>query len=94
MEDVFEICRKEYLSQGEVRSGNLMHKSPLKATEDKTNIDNVQKKRIERVDAVCEKNKKSSRGYSAKPILGDSFIFDVNNGFGWCYVPKVIITWW
>ena len=87
MEDVAEICNKEYLSQGEVRSRNIMHKYPLKTTE---HIENVHKERIERVNDVCEKYQNV---YSMRPKIGDSFVFDVNNGFAWCYVPKVIIKY-
>ena len=87
VEDVFELCKKEYLRQGEVRSGSLRQKSPLKATEDMINIENVHKKRIERVHDVCEKYQNV---YSMRPKIGDSFVFDVNNGFAWCYVPKVV----
>ena len=87
VEDVAEICNKEYLSQGQVRSG---HKYPLKTTE---HIENVHKKRIERVHDVCEKYQKSSHVYSLRPKIGDSFVFDVNNGFAWCYVPKVTIKY-
>ena len=53
------------------------------------NMEKLHKKRIERIEAVCEKYKKSRRGYSPTPRLGASFVFDVNNGFAWCYVPKV-----
>ena len=83
---VEDVCKKEYLSQGKVRSGNLTHRSPLKATEDMKNIENMHKKRIERVHSVCEKYKKSRHGYLPRP----TFLFDVNNGLAWCHVPKVI----
>ena len=55
------------------------------------NIEEVYKKRIERVEAVCEKYKNYRQGYSPFK-LGDTFIFDMKNRFAWCKLFKVINT--
>ena len=85
------MCREEYLSQGKVRPVNLNHSRGPKATETMKDVEKVHKKRIERVEAVCEKYKASRRGYSPSSIeIWESFIFDTNNGFAWCKLSKVI----
>ena len=48
----------------------------------------VHKKRIERVEAVCEKYKNLRSGYS--PTGSGAFTFDTKNGLAWCKNDKVI----
>ena len=83
------LCQKEYLSQVEVRPENVMHRSALKAPGNLTDMEKVHKRRIERVEAVCEKYKKHRREYSPS---GNAFLFDVKNHFSWCRIAKVIIN--
>ena len=77
------MCKEEYLSQV-----NLMHRPPNKVTGN-MNVEKVQKERIERVEAVCEKYKTARLGYSPTPI-SQSYIFDMKNGFAWGKHAKVI----
>ena len=83
------LCREEYLSQDKVRPVNLNNMGP-KATGTMKDMEKVHKKRIERVEAVCEKYKISHQ-YSVNPTeIWKSFIFDTNNGFAWCKNAKVV----
>ena len=83
------LCREEYLSQDKVRPVYLNNKGP-KATGTMKDMERVHKKRIERVEAVCEKYKISHQ-YSVSPTeIWKSFIFDTNNGFAWCKNAKVV----
>ena len=78
------MCKEEYLSHA-----NVMHRPPHEETRNMKHIEKVEKERIKRVQAVCEKYKKYRRGYSPTPI-SKSYIFDIKNGFAWCKHNKVI----
>ena len=58
------------------------------ATVNMTNMEDVQKNRLDRVQAVCEKYNNLRSGYSPR-TNSQSFIFDVKNGFAWCRILKV-----
>ena len=77
-----------YPSQVEIKPENSVHKKP-KAIGKKNDMDEVHKKRIGRVEAVCEKYKSLRSGYSPTSTQG-SFTFDMKNGLAWCKNDKVI----
>ena len=88
--DLTSLCKEEYLSQLEARPVNSIHRRP-KATGSMTNMEKVHKKRIERLEAVCEEYKYLRIGYSPR-VNSHSFLFDMKNGLTYCRILKVIIN--